>query len=146
MTGLAPRSPPRRDPPCHDRPLASERPGGRPAPARLAAALVLIAAMLAVLPGCNIFAASPSSPPSDKKVDVDAAYRGLAGQRIGVLVAADDATFFRFPQATRRVNEAVVIGLANALPEATLLTPDAAQRLRQAQPLLGHPPPRHPHA
>lgn len=97
--------------------------------ARLAAALALAAALttLAALPGCNIVAAGAVIFARDKEVEVEAAYRGLAGQRVGVLVAADDATFFRFPQATRRVNEAVVIGLANALPDATLLTPAAAE-------------------
>ena len=83
--------------------------------------------MCAALPGCNIIAAGAVALKGDKEVEVEAEYRGLAGQRIGVLVAADDATYFRFPRAASQVNQAVVIGLAKALPEATLLTPDAAE-------------------
>jgi len=106
----------------------------RPAAAPVLAAVLATLATLAASPGCNLIGAVAVVTARDKEVRVDAAYRGLAGQRVGVLVAADDATFFRFPQATRRVHEAVVIGLANALPEATLMTPAAAEDYVQRNP------------
>lgn len=108
-----------------DRPLSP--------PTRFAAALTLALAATA-LSGCNILAASAIVFAQDKKVEVDAEYRGLEGQRVGVLVAADDATYFRYPQAASRVNQAVTIGLANALPSITLLTPTAANNYIKRNP------------
>ncbi len=94
-------------------------------PARLVAAFTLTLGA-AALSGCNIIAAGATILAQDKEVEVDAEYRGLENQRVGVLVAADDATYFRYPQAASRVNQAITIGLANALPSVTLLTPAAA--------------------
>lgn len=106
----------------------------RPTAARITAALALAAAVLTAAPGCNILAAGAVVLDRDKKIDVAAEYSGFNGQRVAVLVAADDATYFRFPDAVRRVNKAVTIGLARALPDTTLLTPAAAEQYVKRNP------------
>ena len=117
---------------------------------RVAAPLLLVLTAASAISGCNLLAAGAVILERDKKVDVEAAYDGLAGRRVAVLVAADDATYFRYPRAAARVQEGVTVALAAALNPAggadadddadpppagvELLTPAAAERYVQRNP------------
>ncbi|MEE9404889.1 MAG: hypothetical protein V3V20_08345 [Algisphaera sp.] len=93
---------------------------------QLFAAVALIATASVLMSGCNLAAAGAVLFSGPKTVEVQAVYTGLANQRIAVLVAADDTTLFHFPQAPKRLTESVLVAIASALPQATLLRPDAA--------------------
>ncbi len=76
------------------------------------------------LSGCNIVAwGAQAFRDDDKPVPVAAEYLDMPGNRIAVLVAADDMILYRFPSSTFRVTEAVSRRIATNLPDTSVTLP-----------------------
>lgn len=68
-------------------------------------------------------------------------YRGLAGQRVAVLVSADDHTLYRYPAAPQAVARAATVALARAVPSARLMNPRELNTFLAANPYWETLPP-----
>jgi len=69
-----------------------------------------------------------------KTIRVESQYDGLAGQRFAVLVAADEYTLYRYPEAPLQISRAMTARLAENLPGATPTDPQQLDRFQQDNP------------
>lgn len=65
---------------------------------------------------------------------VKAQYTGLSGKTVAVIVAADDFTLFRYPEASFKVGRAVSARLSDELPGVRVVDPRQIQRFQNENP------------
>lgn len=101
-----------------------------------AAALALILAGFLVPAGCNAvgYVAGLAGGRGERKVKVPAAYRGLEGKAVAVLVAADEFTMPDHPGAPYTVSRAVSRTLALAIPGIRLVDPAQLTKFQEQNP------------
>jgi len=87
--------------------------------------LLALSVVALLIPGCN-FAGLIVNPivNSDRKVDVDAVYRGLDNQTIAVVVYADGQLLFSNPEADANVCRVVSGRIAAKVPGARVVNPE----------------------
>lgn len=106
----------------------------RPDP-RLACVLVALAALL--LPACGMagwMAHGAAGGKGKKKVQVKAQYLGLPGQKVAVMVAADEYILSRYPDSLLAVSRAVSARIAANIPDATLVPPAQVVEFQKKNP------------
>lgn len=104
--------------------------------ARRIAALLLLALCL-TLPGCNIIryiTRVVAGDDTSKRVKVLAEYDGLKDQRVAVLVAADEFTYFDYPNSTRRLRQAVTTRLTADIEGYKPVDPDQLETFQNNNP------------
>lgn len=69
-----------------------------------------------------------------KKIDVQAEYRGLDGQRVAVMVAADSHLLYQYPQAPDIVCRAITAKIAKNVPGVTTTIPDQVMDFQKNNP------------
>jgi len=125
-------------PPVEPIPSQKSRPFGRSTsasfPCRLVAVL-LVLVMVVSGPGCVaagfVVDAVARGP---KKVKVEAAYKGLAGKRVAVLVIATAAMLFEYPEVSVKVGRAVSARIATNTSGTMLVTPAQVVKFQRDNP------------
>lgn len=69
-----------------------------------------------------------------KQVNVKAAYAGLAGKRVAVLVVVTDATLFEYPEAPTKLGRAVGSRIAGNVTGVSVVAPAEVTRFQNANP------------
>jgi hypothetical protein len=96
---------------------------GRPVLPRAVAVLTLCLAWIS-LTGCEAAGwLTEGVIGREKKVNVEAQYRGLDNKSVAVVVAADDRTLYGYPMAPLRVSQAISAQLAVYVPGVRLADP-----------------------
>jgi hypothetical protein len=99
------------------------------------AALSLVLLTAAALAGCNGLAVLSRGITGDtKKVKVDAEYRGLDQHTIAVVVAADEVTLGRYPDAPFAVGRAIASRISDDVPGARVVDPLQIARFQRENP------------
>ncbi|QDU71163.1 hypothetical protein [Mucisphaera calidilacus] len=83
--------------------------------------LLVLAALIPSLGGCDFL--SYLFLGYEDKEEVDAAYLGLDGRRVAVLVAADDQILYQHPGASRLIAQSLGASLVTGLENVTLADP-----------------------
>jgi len=93
-------------------------------PAPRAVCLMLTLTLLMLLPGCAVVPWTAHGVAGGAKtVKVEAEHRGLEGQRVAVMVAADDRTLFYSPNAPRMICRVVTGHLVEHLADIQATAP-----------------------
>lgn len=69
-----------------------------------------------------------------KQVNIKAAYTGLEGRRVAILVIVTEATLFEYPEAPIKVGRAVSTRIAANVPGSKLVTPAQIAAFQKANP------------
>lgn len=97
----------------------------------------LLLTLLLALPGCNILRYMTRVVAGDdtsERVKVLAAYDGLKNQRVAVLVAADEFTFFDYPKATLRIRQSITTRLTADVEGFKPVDPDQLEKFQMDNP------------
>ena len=97
--------------------------------------LLLALLMLSMLTGCDMVGWTlDSTVGGPKEVKVAAEYKGLAGKRVAVIVAADEQTLYGHPGAPLSISKAVSSQLASALPDVKVSNPEQVVDFQRKNP------------
>jgi len=99
--------------------------------------LALLAFVLLTAPGCNwlcYITRVVAGDDTTKRVKVLAAYEGLVNQRVAVLVAADEFTYFEYPKATLRTRQVVTARLTEDIEGFKPVDPEQLERFQNENP------------
>ena len=110
----------------------TRRPPARTAPVPL---VLLLALLAAALPGCNLMGwMAHGVAGGEKKRTVDAQYHGLEGKTVAVVVAADDVTQFRDPEAVFAICRALSARISDTVPGARVVDPKQVTKFLDENP------------
>jgi len=89
---------------------------------------ILSSAAVCMLTGCpiaHLAGALGQNLEYQKRIEVLPQYDGLSGKTVGVIVDADMATLYEFPDLVTKITSGVTLRIARDVPDVQLISPDA---------------------